>query len=103
MLQQDKPTLVGQKNHQKLLKQVIKRVKQSYYQTEILKQKNNYQKQWAIINELLSCKKKPKNQIHEIIHHCYDQKLRDGDAIYNCLNQFFTNIGVNMGYNCQVI
>ena len=64
---QNKPNLVNKyKEYLKVLKQTIKKAKQSYYHEEIDKHKNNFQKQWGIINEILGRNKKNKCQIHEI-------------------------------------
>ena len=45
---QNKPNLVNKyKEYLKALKQTIKKAKQSYYHKEIVKHKNNFQKQWV--------------------------------------------------------
>ena len=93
----NKPALVGQyKAYLKILKKVLKQAKQSHYYDEILSQKNNFQKQWQIINEILCRKKKINSSIREIIDDISGQKLKENEAICNSLNQFFTKIGVSM-------
>ena len=94
---QNKPNLVNKyKEYLKVLKQTIKKAKQSYYHEEIVKYKNNFQKQWGIINKILGRNKKNKCQIHEINDINNNQKLTEDYAICNNLNQFFTKIGINM-------
>ena len=94
---QNKPNLANKyKEYLKILKQTIKKAKQSYYHEEIVKHKNNFQKQWGIINEILGRNKKNKCQIHEINDINNNQKLTEDYAICNNLNQFFTKIGINM-------
>ena len=79
---QNKPNLVNKyKEYLKVLKQTIKKAKQSYYYEEIVKHKNIFQKQWGIINEILGRNKKNKCQIHEINDINNNQKLTEDYAI----------------------
>ena len=71
----------------------IKRnAKQHYFATMINENKNNLQKQWQLINQILQRNNKQKKAIHKLVTKS-DETLTDCQDICNELNSYFINIG----------
>ena len=74
----------------------IKRnTKQHYFATMINENKNNLQKQWQLINQILQRNNKQKKAIHKLVTG-NDETLTDCQDICNELNNYFINIGPKM-------
>ena len=59
------------------------------------KNKNNLQKQWQLINQMLQRNNKQQTAIHKLVKN-NDKTLTDCQDICNELNSYFTNIGPKM-------
>ena len=71
----------------------IKRTaKQHYFATMINENKNNLQKQWQLINQILQRNNKQKKAIHKLV----TKTLTDCQDICNELNNYFINVGPKM-------
>ena len=75
----------------------IKRLaKEQYYTSLLLGHKSNISKQWAVINDLLGKTTNQNNASHKMLKHD-KQMTKNKDEITNILNDYFVNIGPNLG------
>ena len=72
--------------------------KKCYFATMINENKNDLQKQWQLINQILQRNNKQKKAIHKLVTE-KDETLTDCQDICNELNNYFINIGPKMASN----
>ena len=83
------------KKYSNVLTSVKRTAKQNYYYAMIKMNKQNFSKQWQLINQILQRNGKQKHSIRKLIT---DENaiLTDEKEICDELNSFFVNIGPNM-------
>ena len=76
-----------------ILRESIKRAKQTYYNTTFDRFKHDIKRTWAVIDETLH-RKKRESPSHIFFHN--GKSLKDSQVIANAFNEYFINIGPSL-------